>query len=176
MISPDGSKLLVANRDSNDLAIIDTTSLKVLQRIATGAHPFGIAASADSKKVFSVNVYANSLSILDLSNGSSQTIAVGEHPYCVIVSPDNRYAYVTNTQADSVSVIDLELGKEISKIHVGGFPEGINYDAKRQKIYVANWFDNSVSVIDASSHKHLKDIPTGKQSRAFGQFILKTSH
>src|SRR5690606_33400880 len=98
---------------------------------------------------------------------------VGEHPYCVTVSPDNRYVYVTNTQGDSVSVIDALDLTVIKTIAVGGFPEGINYDAASHKVYVANWFDNSVSVIDARTNTLAATISTGTQSRAFGQFIAE---
>jgi YVTN family beta-propeller protein len=39
------------------------------------------------------------------------------------------------------------------------------------RIYVANWFTNEVSVIDTEALKVVASIPTGRGSRAFGQFI-----
>ena len=98
---------------------------------------------------------------------------MGEHPNCVTVSPDDKYVYVTNTQGDSVSVIDAQRLEVIKTIAVGGFPEGISYDATSHKVYVANWFDNTVSVIDTSTNTLTSTISTGTQSRAFGQFIAE---
>jgi YVTN family beta-propeller protein len=43
-------------------------------------------------------------------------------------------------------------------------------------VYVASWADDKVSVIDASTNRLVASIPTGAQSRAFGQFIGEAAH
>jgi YVTN family beta-propeller protein len=73
-------------------------------------------------------------------------------------------------------VIDVNQRKAIATIPVGAYPEGINYDGATQRIYVASWADDMVSVIDAVTNKVVSRIPTGKQSRAFGEFILKAAN
>lgn len=69
-------------------------------------------------------------------------------------------------------MIDAETREVVATIDVGGFPEGIDYDATTQRVYVASWSDDSVTVIDAKTHKVIDTISTGQQSRAFGRFIL----
>jgi YVTN family beta-propeller protein len=69
-------------------------------------------------------------------------------------------------------VIDAGSNKVIATIEVGGFPEGIDYDAHSHRVYVASWSDNAVTVIDVHTKKVIDTISTGQQSRAFGRFIL----
>ena len=44
-VSPNNQWLYVTNRDSNDIAIIDTATLTIKNRIKVGEHPFGIFIS-----------------------------------------------------------------------------------------------------------------------------------
>jgi YVTN family beta-propeller protein len=68
-------------------------------------------------------------------------------------------------------VIDTVANKVIATIPVGGFPEGISYDAQHNRIYVASWMDDAVDVIDAKTNQKINSIATDSKSRAFGQFI-----
>ena len=38
-------------------------------------------------------------------------------------------------------------------------------------LIVSNWGSDSITIIDIKTHKPVKQIKTGLQSRAFGQFI-----
>ena len=42
-ITPDGSTLYTANGPSNDVSVIDATTLKVITKIPAGQSPWGIA-------------------------------------------------------------------------------------------------------------------------------------
>jgi YVTN family beta-propeller protein len=44
-LSADGSRLYTANGPSNDVSVIDTTTLKVIKKIAVGKSPWGVAVS-----------------------------------------------------------------------------------------------------------------------------------
>jgi YVTN family beta-propeller protein len=44
-MSADGSRLYTANGPSNDVTIIDTSSLKVLTKVAVGKSPWGVVVS-----------------------------------------------------------------------------------------------------------------------------------
>ncbi|MDP2247856.1 MAG: YncE family protein, partial [Nitrosomonadales bacterium] len=144
----------------------------VTSRIPAGFHPFGISISPDGQHLYVVNVYEDTVSAIHLATGKSEKIKVGIRPYCAAISPDSKTIFVTNTQDDSVSVIDATSNQVIATIDVGGFPEGIDFDAATQRVYVASWSDDSVTVIDAKTHKVINTISTGQQSRAFGRFIL----
>jgi len=92
--------IIISNRDENLLTIIQDN--KVVQTVEVGDHPFGIFLSDDS--IFSVNVYSNDVSKIDLKTFDSFKFNVGDHPYNIISF--DQYLFVTNTQDDSVSVIN----------------------------------------------------------------------
>lgn len=183
VVSRDGKTLYVSNRDSNDIGVIDTETMSVKGRIAAGAHPFGLTLSPDGNTLYAVNVYEDTVSMITLfdqhqaaqnqADGNVQKIKVGSRPYCAVSSPDGKTLYVTNTQGDSVSVIDIHTREVTATIAVGGFPEGIDYDARHHRLYVASWFENLVTIIDAKTHKVMKNVDTGQQSRAYGRFIMQ---
>ena len=68
---------------------------------------------------------------------------------------------------------DLQRRREVTRIDVGDYPEGIDFAHKEDRIFVANWFSNSVSVIDAETLEVTREIVTGDGSRAFGHFIMQ---
>ncbi len=169
-VSEDSNTLYVAARDSNEVAVVDTKSFAVTKRIAVGAHPFGLSINKDM--LYIVNVYDNTVSVINTRTWAQTKIKVGEHPYCAIPSNDNKTLYVTNTQDDTISVVDLATQQTIALIDVGMTPEGISYDATNKLVLVASWGENKVSVIDARTNTLKGHINTGDKSRAFGQFIL----
>ena len=72
-----------------------------------------------------------------------------------------------------MSVVDLDDEREIERIVVGDYPEGIDIRVNARRVYVANWFSNSISVIDADSLEMVDEFAAGDGSRAFGDFILE---
>ncbi len=84
VLSREGASLYVANRDSNDVGVIDTRTHKIVNKINVGKHPFGVALSGNGQFVYVVNVESNSVSVIDVKRDVVvATIPVGEHPYCV---------------------------------------------------------------------------------------------
>ena len=157
--------IIVSNRDENLLTIIQDN--KVIQTVEVGDHPFGIFSSEDS--IFSVNVYSNDVSKIDLNTFDSFKFDVGDHPYNIISS--DEYLFVTNTQDDSVSVIN-KVDFSIQKtLRTGEVPENLGIDSLNNQLIVTNWGSNSISVFDLDSLENIKNIPTGRESRSFGNFI-----
>ncbi|MCU7861252.1 MAG: YncE family protein, partial [Candidatus Thiodiazotropha sp. (ex Lucinoma kastoroae)] len=79
--------------------------------------------------------------------------------------------FVTNQHDNSVSVIDANKLREIRRIKVGEFPEGIIADPTDGRVYIANWFTNELVVLDTKILEIINRIPTGESPRAFGVFI-----
>ena len=158
-------QIIVSNRDENLLTIIQDN--KVVKTIEVGDHPFGIFLSDDS--VFSVNVYSNDVSKIDLNTFDSFKFNVGDHPYNIISS--DQYLFVTNTQDDSVSVINKADFSIQKTLKTGEVPENLGIDLLNNQLIVTNWGSNSISVFDLDSLENIKNIPTGRESRSFGNFI-----
>ncbi len=80
---------------------------KVIDTIAVGGLPFGLAVSPDGARVYVANASSDTVSVVDTAtNTVTTTIGVGDTPAGVAVSPDGATVFVTNANDDTVSMID----------------------------------------------------------------------
>ncbi|MDA9086900.1 YncE family protein, partial [Methylophilaceae bacterium] len=159
--------IIISNRDENTIEIYDKDH-KLVKKIKTGAHPFGIYSIDDF--VYVANVYDDSVSVINLVDWSKYNFLVGAHPYNVRVH--NEIAYITNTVDDTLTIFDLSSKKNIKTIETGEPPENLDFNFKLNLLVNTNWGGDSISIFDAQSLQLIKEIKTGAQSRSFGDFIL----
>ena len=168
-----GPLAFVAERDDDSVAIVDTVALRVLARVRVGSHPFALLHDAPRQRLYALNVQSNDLSVIDLHDPAQprelQRVPTGEGPYGAALAANGRLLYVTNQLEDSVSVIEAGTLKPLRKLPGFGYPEGIA--AQGSEVYVVNWMDDRLSVLDAESGRLLRHIATGRNPRAFGEFI-----
>ncbi len=168
--SADGASIVVADRDSNTISVIDGVGLKRTAQVAVGGRPFGITIDRVRKLAFSANVASDDVSVVDLAAGKvAGTVKVGRRPYGVALSPSR--GFVTDQYGGTISVFDLASLSKTNTIEACDHPEGINYDASRKAVYVACWFDNKLIRIDAESLKVTGQVAVGDGPRAFGEFL-----
>jgi len=107
-VTPDGSKVFVANSNSNTVSVVDALMKKVTADITVGSSPLKVALSPDGLKAVVTNHMSNSVSVIDVkTNSVIATIPVGKAPMGVCISKDGKRAYTANHGSDDVSVIDL---------------------------------------------------------------------
>ena len=132
--SADGKTAYVALSRSNALAVIDTATHQVRQRIDVGVAPFGVAVSRAPAQIYVSNrggrralpddttapssgtpvvtdpvtgsAATGTLSVVDADTLAVREVAVGLAPSAVVLSPDEKTLAVTNGHSDSVSLID----------------------------------------------------------------------
>jgi len=175
-VAPDSRTVYVAERDDNRIAVIDVskpTRARIVKRISVGEHPFALLLDAKRQRLFSLDVYADRLTVIDLKRHRvSGIVPVGHAPYGATLATgrDGRERlFVTNQRADTVSVIDAQSLQTLATLPGFGFPEGIA--ARGDAVYVVNWMDDELQVIDATSGDKRKRIPLGSNPRGFGAFI-----
>jgi YVTN family beta-propeller protein len=96
-VSPDGSKIYVANTLSNTVSVIDAASQKVTA-IAVGNSPSGVAFSTDGSKVYVANTSSNNVSEIDAAtNAVTATFPVGNSPVAFGVFIQPRFAGTPGT-------------------------------------------------------------------------------
>lgn len=162
-ISPSNEVMYVANLWS-PISVIDLKDKdkRVIKSIDSGKTPHGLSFNTNGSNLYIVNMYSNSLSIIDTNKHEViKNITVGEKPEYVKLSPDERYAYVTNLNSNTVSKVDLAKFEVIKEIPVGNGPHGIAFSADGNLMYISNMKSNDISVISTADDRVLSTIPSG---------------
>ena len=109
-ITPDGTKVLVSNRDSDNVTVYNMTDLSYRTTIPVGDFPENIKITSDGQMALVSNVFSNSISVIDISGESLLAeIPVGVQPVEIEVARDTNLAFVANLVSQTLSVIDLIL-------------------------------------------------------------------
>lgn len=105
VLSPDGSRLFVANANSDQVSIIDTRSDQVIKHVSTkpmaelpfGSAPNSLAITPDGKTLFVANGGNNHLAVIDLTTDQLKgLIPTGWYPGAVILSGNGHTLFVAN--------------------------------------------------------------------------------
>jgi len=77
----------VSNGRGESVAVVDVAGRKVTRLIdGVGARPWGIALSADGKRLYTANGPSNDVSIIDIASGTvTKRVKVGGLPWGVAV-------------------------------------------------------------------------------------------
>ncbi|MBD8908581.1 hypothetical protein MZTS_18090 [Methylorubrum zatmanii] len=169
-VTPDGATLLVANRESDSVSIIDVANRRETRRVPVGQHPFGLTLSADGRFAYTANVVSNDVSAIDVAAGrETGRVATGQRPYVIALAAGR--GFVTDQYSNTVTVFDPATLRKLAAIDVGDHPEGIAATRDGKTVVVANWGDNALSLIDTSSLTVTGTIATGDGPRSFGDFL-----
>lgn len=179
-LSPDQSRLYVAESGDNTLTVINTSTNTVVATIPVGHSPFAVAVSPDGKKVYVSNNGDNTISIIDTAMDQvTGTINVGESPWGIKTNPRTGDVYVLNQYDGTVSVI--EGGSIKAVIPVGDTPAiGLAVSPDGARLYVANVNSNNVSIIDTANNTVISSInlgnsPDGVAFSPDGKYIYVTN-
>ncbi|MBZ0169416.1 Cytochrome D1 heme domain protein [Candidatus Methylomirabilis lanthanidiphila] len=160
--------VFVANRDSNDVAVIDSQTDEIVSRIALGNFANGHMAmlTNDGKKLLVSATGKDRFLIIDLATLTiERTVATGRSPEHFDITSDDRLAYVGNIEDSTVSVIDLQDGKELHRL--AGFfePHGFNVMPDGSKVYVSNFGAHQVGVVSVPRQQLAKRLAVGDAHR-----------
>ncbi len=142
--------LFVTNRDSSDVTMIDTSSDRIMGRIALGerVNPHMAMVIPDGKRLLVAGTRRNQALIVDLATlDVARRIPLGIDPEHFDISDDGRLALMGNLEEGTVSVLDLVAGIEIKRM--GGFsePHGFAFLPGGKKAYVSNFGAHEVAAI-----------------------------
>lgn len=138
---------------ADGIAIVDTTSHKVVKVIPAGSDPEQFALTPDGKRLFVANEDAGRASVVDIASGKVvASIAVGTEPEGVAVSPDGRWALVTSESNHSVALIDTSTLKVLRSMEVGQRPRDIAFTPDSASAYVTGETDASLYRVDVKQN------------------------
>jgi YVTN family beta-propeller protein len=148
-VSPDGTRLWVANSLAHTVAIVDTSTNTVVKTIPLPSGAGYVAFSPDGHQAYITNGDAtNTVTVINTANYTTAgTITVGQKPGAIAFSPDGSVAYVTSQLDNTVSVINTATKTSIKTIAVGKNPLGVAASPDGKYLYVTNVLDSTVTVI-----------------------------
>ncbi len=160
--------VFVINRDSSDVAVIDSNTDQVLTRISLGSYANGHMAmpTHDGKKLLVSATGSDRFVIIDLATlAIERSVATGQWPEHFDITPNSQFAYVGNMGDGTVSVIELKEGKEVSRL--AGFfePHGFSVMPDGSKVYVSNVGAHEVALIPVTAQRVAKRLAVGGAHR-----------
>ena len=174
------SRLLVAEKGNQSLAIIDPSAGKVIASVPEGGITgHEVIASPDGKLAF-VPIYGNSgvgrpgtdgvnIAVIDIAAHKvvgDISFNHGVRPHCPKIGPKDGRLYVTTEIDNTITIIDPQSLKIVGTLPTGQ-PEShmlaLSHDGRRA--YTANVGPGTVSVIDIPGRKVLKIIPISSNTQ-----------
>lgn len=159
-LSPDDRFLYVAENLADSLAVIDLGTGAVVERVAAGRYPYGVAVAPDGTVYVSawggyeVRAFAPRGNRLVLR----ATIPVGRHPSTLLLNRDGSRLFVTSASTDRVAVVDAEHDRVLTQLAdsapsgpgEGSTPSGLALSADETRLYVAEADNNAVAIFALS--------------------------
>ncbi len=155
--------LFVPNRNSADVAVIDTARDAVVARLPVGNVPHQVAVSDTLGLLVASNTADNTISVIDLRTGrSAATIPLDREPEHMELSPDGSLLAVGNIAAGTISLVSLAERREIARVEGLYEPHNMTFGPKGARLYVGNLGADFVSVVDVAQARVVAEIPVGE--------------
>jgi YVTN family beta-propeller protein len=141
----------VVNQGSNDITVFDKKAGRVVDVIATGAGPRGIALDQARQRAYVALSGEDSVDIIDVSSNEiihRIVLNPGDRPQEPALTPDGRILMTANKGSNTVSIIDPVSFIELERIDVGNGPNTVLIDSSGKRAYVFNTLSDSISIID----------------------------
>jgi DNA-binding beta-propeller fold protein YncE len=155
-ISRDGRQLYVAENLSDSLAVVELSSGRVAQRLATGLYPYGVVVGPDDR-VF-VSAWGGSWVATFAPTGGrlepGARLAVGRHPSAMALSADGATLYVARASFDRIEVADTRKNAVIAELAdaapagpaEGSTPNALALSADGRHLLVAEADNNAIAI------------------------------
>jgi len=117
-VTPDGSRLLVLDKDRNTVSVINTTTYQVVNAVNTGVGPSGIAISPDGWYAFITNPGSGNISDLQISDNTIRVSFSLDNGSVIGFRPDGRMIYVVTAPSGNIKAIDAVTGEVKATIGV----------------------------------------------------------
>ena len=177
-------KLYISLENTEDIAVVDTATHKVIKRLNVGSHPHGQAAPRSQDRLYVATEIGGTVALVDTIKDEVTKIfdvGFGTEPQNGAITPDGRFLYQPS-YAGYWQVFDTQKEAIIEYIHTLGIghntvmaPDGrFAYllpiaggpgHWKRPSLGLPRTQPKEVTVVDARTHKVAGTIPVGSGPR-----------
>ncbi len=131
--------LYIPNSGDDTVSVVDAIAGSVLETIAVGDRPTGVAVSPTGRRIYVTNRDDATVSMIDGATFDVlDTVAVGAMPSGIAVAPDESRVYVSNSGAGTVTVLDAASLSVLATVTIGGSPAGIATNLLGSRVFVTD--------------------------------------
>src|SRR5690606_19159225 len=146
----------------NSISVIETSTNTLSSTISGGFYyPGGIVRDPFSNTFYVANSIADTIHIVNVTDGIIGSIPLTGFPRALAISPDGHTLYASLPYDGRISVIDLTTGTEMTTISVGTYPYFMDLSPNGEKLFVVNVDSEDISVINTTNKSVIQTIPVG---------------
>ncbi len=153
VLTADQERLFVSMPASNQVAVVDTNTWKVVANVDTGARPVRLALQPDEKYLWVGTDEGAESGVTVIDAATFKPVArvpTGAGHHELALSADNRTAFVTNRDAGTLSVIDVPKLSKTADVKTGRGADAVAVSPLSKFVYVADRVGGQVAVVDPS--------------------------
>lgn len=159
--------LFITDWSRDALVVVDAERGLVVDLLAVGQAPAGIAIDPVKKRIYTANREDNTVSVLDLFKPRQYgLIETGKGPYALALSPDGATLFVASVQDSTLTAYDTDTLLEKGRTETGGYPYAIAIAEDMSAIYVSNQGDDTISRFSYADLTEQGRIAVGKSPEA----------
>jgi len=175
---PAGERLYVSDEHGDQVVAIDPASGGVVDQIAAGRRPRGLAMSPDGATLYVAisgspiggpgvdedslpppDRKADGIAVVDLASAKVvRVLDVGHDPETFALSGDGRILYVSNEDDGAISQVATDGSRVPITAKVGDEPEGVALSGDGKSLFVACEGSDHVAMLDARTMKMIRTI------------------
>lgn len=161
-------RLYVANLGSDQVSVLNTATLDVINHVAVGNTPDSPLATKDGKGVWVTNYgegEGSTLSLVDtLSFTEIYTLPVGIYPHGIKFAPDGSQLYVSVQGEDKVVVVDPVTRQIVNNYPAGNAPHGLGLSPGGNYLWTGDLVSRTSTIIEAHSGAVIAQLNIGALS------------
>jgi YVTN family beta-propeller protein len=143
LLSPDGARLYVLCQQSEEVRVLDATTLAVIVKIAVGRVPRGFVLSPSGDRLYVTNSWDDTLSVIDTRTFAViATWPVGFEPSGVVADRAGKWIYVANRISNDIAVLDAATGAEQKRLLAGRGASYLTLSPDGSRIYATHLYPN----------------------------------
>jgi YVTN family beta-propeller protein len=158
VMSDDNQRLYVTMPASNQVALIDVPTWKVIANIDAGVNPTRLALQHDQKYLWVGT--DEGVTVIDTISAKLAThIKTAAGPHEIVFNDDDTLAFVTNREAGTVSVVDIRKLAPLKQIKLDAKPVAIAFSSLSKIAYVAGETGGTILAFGGPKHDVVARIP-----------------
>jgi PQQ-dependent catabolism-associated beta-propeller protein len=169
-LSPDESRIFIANENDSEMSEIRIADGKVLRQVPVGGEPEGTAVSRDGKLVIQASETGSMAHVIDAATGKIiSNLIVDTRPRYIAFTPDGSRFWVSSEVRGTVTVFDTATLKQLGKIDFESAAltqnliqaNGIRFTRDGKRAFVGLGRGKLVAEVDPATLKIVRTWPVG---------------